>query len=60
MCQGKCRRVDEPSHELVGGIKPVGSGVFERRFDIGSGYSVYFARRGNVIVVVLAAGDNGG
>lgn len=40
-----------------GDMKHVGSGVNEFRFNFGSGYRVYFARYGEIIVLLLCAGD---
>ncbi len=41
----------------LGDWKPVGSEVFEMRVDVGPGYRLYFTRRGNVVIVMLAGGD---
>jgi len=40
-----------------GDVKPVGSGVSELRIDYGPGYRVYFVSRGELVIVLLCAGD---
>jgi putative addiction module killer protein len=37
-------------------VKPVGSGVLERRIYWGPGYRVYFGRDGSRLVILLAGG----
>ncbi|MGR4863667.1 type II toxin-antitoxin system RelE/ParE family toxin [Caulobacter sp. LARHSG274] len=42
---------------LLGDVRPVGEGVGEARIHYGSGFRVYFVRRGDVLIVVLCGGD---
>ena len=41
----------------AGDVKPVGDGVSELRVDYGPGYRVYFVKKGDLYVVLLAGGD---
>ena len=42
-----------------GDARSLGAGLHELRIDYGPGYRVYFAWRGQVLVVLLAGGDKG-
>ena len=50
-------RVERLALGNPGDVRPVGEGVSELRIDYGPGYRVYFARRGEVVIVLLAGGD---
>jgi putative addiction module killer protein len=41
----------------AGDVKPVGEGVSELRIDYGTGYRVYFKKRGRTLVILLSGGD---
>jgi putative addiction module killer protein len=38
-------------------VKPVGDGISELRVDFGPGYRVYFIKKADLYVVLLAGGD---
>jgi putative addiction module killer protein len=40
-----------------GDVTPVGHGVSEMRIDIGPGYRVYFMRRSDDLITLLAGGN---
>jgi putative addiction module killer protein len=50
-------RIDRLEVGNAGNVKPVGGGVSEMRIDYGPGYRVYFLRRGEALVILLAGGD---
>ena len=49
-------RLKRASLGNVGDWKAVGGGVVEMRIDHGPGYRVYFARRGDRLIIILAGG----
>ena len=42
---------------LFGDVESVGEGVFELKIDVGPGYRIYYGKYGNVVVVLLHAGE---
>jgi putative addiction module killer protein len=50
-------RIDRLSLGNPGDVKPVGEGVSELRIDYGPGYRLYFVRRGETVIVLLAGGN---
>ena len=52
-------RIERLASGHPGDVKPVGEAVAELRIDYGPGYRVYFKKRGNDLVILLAGGDKG-
>lgn len=50
-------RIERLAAGHAGDVKPVGEGVSEMRIDYGPGYRVYFKKRGQWLVILLAGGD---
>jgi len=54
-------RVQARIERLAGGnpgdVEPVGEGVSELRINYGPGYRVYFKKRGQKLIILLAGGD---
>ena len=41
----------------LGDVKPVAKGLFEMHEHFGPGWRMYYAQRGNVVIVMLGGGD---
>ena len=50
-------RLDRLEEGNPGANKSVGEGVYEMKIDYGPGYRVYFASRGEQLVLLLCGGD---
>lgn len=50
-------RIRAAEHGNFGDCEPVGGGVSEMKVHVGSGYRVYFTRRGETIYLLLVGGD---
>lgn len=50
------QRLDAAGAGSFGDCEPVGEGVSEMRIHVGPGYRVYYARRGEVLYLLLAGG----
>lgn len=60
--QAKARvvaRIERMANGNLGDVKAVGGGVSETRIDYGPGYRLYFAGRGQTLIVLLVGGDKG-
>lgn len=50
-------RLRKASLGNLGDVKPVGDRVYEMREHFGPGWRMYYARRGEVVIVMLGGGD---
>jgi putative addiction module killer protein len=50
-------RIERLAGGNPGDVKRIGEGVSEMRIDYGPGYRVYFKRRGQELIILLAGGD---
>ncbi|QCI14566.1 type II toxin-antitoxin system RelE/ParE family toxin [Pseudomonas putida] len=51
------RRIERIQSGNLGDYKALGGGLGELRIDLGAGYRVYFVRRGETLIFLLAGGD---
>lgn len=50
-------RIDRLTHGNPGQHRNLTDGVSELKIDVGPGYRVYFTRRGDELIILLAGGD---
>jgi putative addiction module killer protein len=50
-------RLDRVEMGNFGDYKPLGDGICELKLDFGSGFRIYFAEEGDVIVILLCGGN---
>ncbi|MFA6263110.1 MAG: type II toxin-antitoxin system RelE/ParE family toxin [Candidatus Babeliales bacterium] len=50
-------RLDRLEMGNFGQIRSLGGGLYEMKIDIGPGYRIYFSKIGQLIVLLLCAGD---
>jgi len=53
------RRLDKVQRGNLGDVKPVGDGVFEMKEHFGPGWRMYYAKRGDTLIIMLGGGDKG-
>ena len=51
------KRLRKAELGLLGDVKPVGDGIFEMREDFGSGWHMYYIKRGDAMILMLGGGD---
>lgn len=51
------RRLVRAAQGNLGDVRSVGGGIFEMREHFGSGWRMYYVRRGDVLIVMLGGGD---
>ena len=53
------QRIERLEDGILGDTKPVGSGIYELRLHFGPGFRIYYAWRGDEVVLLLQGGDKG-
>jgi len=53
------RRIDKAQRGNLGDVKTVGDGVCEMREHFGPGWRMYYAKRGDTLILMLGGGDKG-
>jgi putative addiction module killer protein len=51
------RRIERMQNGNPGDCRSLGGGLSELRIDLGAGYRVYFTRKGETLIILLAGGD---
>ena len=51
------RRLDRAQRGNLGDVKPVGDGIFEMREFFGPGWRMYYAKKGDTLIIMLGGGD---
>ncbi|MDU9049328.1 MAG: type II toxin-antitoxin system RelE/ParE family toxin [Candidatus Electrothrix sp. Rat3] len=51
------RRLDRAQCGNLGDVKPVGDGIFEMREFFGPGWRMYYAKKGDTLIIMLGGGD---
>lgn len=57
MAQIVARLLRIQNEGFFGDVESVGNGVYELRFHVGAGYRIYFAKKGDSIVLLLCGGN---
>jgi putative addiction module killer protein len=51
------QRIQRLARGNLGDVRAVGEGISELRIDYGPGYRVYYKQHGQILIVILCAGD---
>ncbi len=51
------RRLDRVQRGNLGDVKPVGDSIFEMREFFGPGWRMYYAKKGDTLIIMLGGGD---